>query len=329
MIAWRALFDTLRVPWRDRGSNCSRGHVNVSCPWCGRLDPSFHLTIREDTGEYYCLRTPGSMHSGKSLPWLLIGLGADPSEIDALIEEHTDHTQPRSLVAVPARIVPWDRFDPAGDHEAALDYLASRGYADPAKIAARFDLRFTKVGRFAWRILLPLSGPGDLGSTIAFTGRAIRSQTPRYLTNDSVGGSLYAVTSGTVRIVALQGTAFPIEKKLYLSHLTRQLWTIIMCEGPFDALTLSLANPALPPGAFYIPDRDQSVSDTYRLITELESIPSMPHIIRLELPGRHRDLGEMAANVQEIRQWLSDLPFSGNHMSPSGRDPSGTMREHS
>jgi hypothetical protein len=326
MIIWRALFDAIRVPWRDRGSNCSRGHINCRCPWCGNMDPSYHLTINEENGAYFCLRTPDKMHSGRSLPWLLLGLGVDSSEIDRLIEEHTDQRQPVQLVAAPARILDWNRFEPASDYDAATEYLASRGYPDPHEIIRSFGLRFTKVGRFSWRILMPLRSPGDRGSVLAFTGRATREQqSPRYLTNDPMEGSLFLPANPICTpIAALLGTALPAEKKLHLGRIVRKYPSIIMLEGPFDALTLAWAVPDLRllEGAYYIADTDQSPADTYRLIDELELIPGMPHITRLEPPRGFGDIGEMADRPGEIREWISQ--YMSRSTSLSGRDPSRT-----
>ena len=311
MIAWRSLFDSLRVPWKDRGSNCSRGHINIRCPWCGLADPSQHLTINEESGAYYCLRTPGKTHSGRSLPWLLLGLDVDSRQIDGLIEEHSDRRrQPPQLVAAPSRILDWHKFEIGSGRDEVTEYLSSRGFDGPREVAARFGLRFTQYGRFSWRVLLPLTCPKDRGEVLAFTGRALRGQQPRYLTNDPMEGSLYVPprARGSTVIVALLGTALPAEKKLHLAEVCKSAPSMILCEGPFDALTLAwgIPNLSLVPGrVLYVPDADQSVSDTYRLIEELEGIPGMPRVVRFELPRGYGDIGAMAGSRGVMERWLS------------------------
>lgn len=318
MILWRSLFDALRVPWKDRGPNCSSGRVNISCPWCGDQDPSFHLSIDESTSAYFCMRTPGSHHSGRSVPWLLLGLKVHPTEIDALVAQHSDEHPPPRLTTSRVQVLDWDKFESAADHEAPLDYLRQRGYASAEGLARRYDLRFTRVGRHAWRVLMPLTCPQDGYRVTAFTGRTIRDQTPRYLINDPSGASLYLPTDlgmGRVCVAALQGTALTQEKRLHLSMLAGRHDALVMCEGPFDALTLVASrSPLLAAlrGAYYVPDSDQSDSDTYRLIHELEmslrmpgrDIPHMPRVTRLQLPPYYKDLGEFADDPSEVTRWL-------------------------
>ena len=325
-INWRALFDHLRVPWRDRGANCSRGHVNCRCPFCGNADPSFHLTVKEDTGEYYCFRSPGT-HSGRSLPWLLLHLGVAAGDaIDAVIEQHSDRRMPAILTATPPSPVRWDRFEPAAEHPAALAYLEERGYASPEKMCQQYDLRFTRSGRFAWRVLLPLTYEGQ---TTGFTGRTIADATPRYLTNDPTSGSLYlpagrhvvpprvlllcegpfdaltvarACSRADVLPAALLGTAIPAERKLHISSLARGVACVV-----------------------YVPDADQAVSNTYRLIAELELIPGVK-VKRVPVPRGHKDIAEMTTQTEELQRWLRtvmDLSYpSGQVSSRTTRGPS-------
>ncbi len=324
MIAWEALFDAIHISWRTSGANCSRGHINCRCPWCGNLDPSYHLTISRESGAYFCLRTPGKLHSGRSLPWLLLGLGVEPHDIDGLIEEHTDRRAPPQLLATPARILDWDRFQPAADEPAAIEYLRERGYRDPRNVAARFGLRFTRTGRFAWRLLIPLYSPGTEGSILAFTGRSIRGQIPRYLTNDPINGSLFAP---------------------WMTAASTALW----CEGPMDAIPVAMASVGVMPVAllgtamtaekklhigtiarrvgrhFYVPDADQSISNTYRLIAEMEEVPGVGAVERLPLPAGFKDIGEMAGNELEIQTWLQEA-LSKPHISQSGGVHSRTTR---
>lgn len=324
MVDWRALFDELRIPWRDRGSNCSRGHINIRCCWC-RDDPSHHLTISELNGAYYCYRDP-LIHSGRSLPWLLRGLGCTPNQIDVLVARYSSSARPaHSLTAEPASPVSfrWDRLEPAAGEPHALDYLRGRGYPDPARLCRDYGLRFTRTGRFAWRIMFPLSAGGE---TIGASGRAVReSMDPRYLTVDPYGGCLY------------------------IPHRARHTRTLLLIEGPFDALTIAAAVPpeevtpaailgvAVPPErmltiselartasqTIYVQDNDQPASAAYRLISELRGIPveSMKTLRRAEPPAGYKDIGELASRTRELRQWLTSICQSGGESSRTSRGP--------
>lgn len=314
------MLDALRVPWRDRGSNCSRGHVNVKCPWCGNQDPSQHLTIKEETGEYYCFRAP-QLHSGKSLPWLLLGLGQRPAQIDGIIHEFSDgrnEREPRFFTAVTHTPVRWERFEPAYNFTPALDYLRERGFHRPDVLSRDFDLRFTRTGRMAWRILLPLSTGGDVTGCV---GRGIRTgQTPRYLTDD------------------------PFEGSVYIPSYSETTELLMFLEGPIDALVAAVDNDpaevmpvgilglALPPErlmtisnlargakrAVFVQDADQPASAAYRLIDQLLQIPWLSSVERAEPPPRRKDVGELAGHRGELKTWLDTLR--------SGEESSRTTR---
>lgn len=274
------------------------------------MDPSYHLTIKEPSNEYYCFRSP-QLHSGKSLPWLLLGLGVRTAQIDGLINEFSDgrnEREPRFFDAVPNTPVRWERFESAATHASALDYLRlERGYHRPDVLCRDFDLRFTRVGRMAWRILMPLSTGGEVTGAV---GRAIRAgMTPRYLTDD------------------------PYEGSVYLPRYADKTNLLVLLEGPFDALTvvldrdpseimsLAMLGVALPPERLmtistlarvasrivYVQDRDQPVSAAYRLIAQLEQIPHVGKIQRVEPPRRRKDIGELAAHRGELEAWIGEL----------------------
>jgi hypothetical protein len=276
--------------------------------------------VKEETGEYYCYRQP-QQHSGKSLPWLLLGLGVPSSQIDGLIAEFSTRERSQLLTVTPSPVsFDWNKFEPAYRSDAVLNYLRERGYDDPFNLCRDFDLRFTPHGRFSWRVMFPLTAGGDI---VGAVGRTIRGADPRYLTLDPFGGCVYLPRRAT---------------------RTRLL---ILLEGPFDALTiareyapedvtavaiLGLSLPAerkMTIGALaasaghvvYVQDADQPVSATYRLINELQSIPSVSRVERASPPRGRKDPGEMAAQREELRLWLKDIFQSGVAHSKTGVAP--------
>lgn len=308
-IRWRSLFDAIGVRWIDRGHNTSRGHINIQCPWCGTADPSYHLGIEEASGAYYCLRSQPP-HAGRSVPFLLMKLGVPPYQIDALLGEFSDD-RPPPRTPHHRETTSWERFTSAADHPAALTYLKSRGLDPPAVIARRYDMRFITTGGVnAWRILLPLHLHFEI---VGWTGRAIGKQTPRYWTNDPSDGA------------ALYIPAYP----------TKDTTTIIVVEGPFDAVAIADAyHPNYPVTAIAVtglnlnPLRRQHLADVIGLAREprvlitldndqernirenfynlLAHGTGIPHPESFPLPAGAKDAGEMSRG--QIRTWLNKLP---------------------
>jgi hypothetical protein len=302
MIQWRQLFDSLNIEWKDRGKNCSRGHVNISCIFC-KDDPSQHLTISEETGQYYCYRNSG--HGGKSTPWLLLHLGVESYQIDQIISDFSDERKTAAPIEKRVEYIEWDKFEAASDYQICLDYLELRGFDNPEAICKRYDLRFTKYGTHSWRLLFPLTA---VGKKTGFTGRALRSsQSPRYLTNDPFSCSLFQ----------------PNPKSTHC---------LFLCEGSFDALVVAEADPFFSSKAmlgislpierrmclaelaklsteiFYCPDADQSRASTYRLIEELEGTPAIRNVRLAILPEGSKDLAQFYESDKEgMKQWLKKL----------------------
>jgi hypothetical protein len=305
-ILWRQLLDTIGVRWIDRGHNVGGGHVNIRCPWCGDADPSFHLGIQESTGHYFCLRSQAA-HRGKSTPWLLLALGVEPYQIDALIRDYADDSPPTRTAAY-RETTPWEKFKSAADYPAALDYLRRRGLDPAAVLARRYDMRFTTSGPSAWRILLPLRLNFDI---VGWTGRAISQHAiPRYRANDPSNGTALYVP-------------------IYPTEATR---TIVIVEGPFDAIAIADAyhptheiiaiavtglnvNPprrqhladiiglAKEPHVLLTLDEDQLRNTVYNFKNVLAQGTGIPHPQSFPLPPGTKDAGEMSR--EEIRIWLT------------------------
>jgi hypothetical protein len=162
----RKLFDQSRTAWKDRGANCARGHVNVPCPFC-KNDPSYHMSINEVTGEYYCFRNP--KHAGHSLAYLFNALGIPKKAYDATLSTFN------LKGSLPDRAwTPDDRdyssfryFTPAEESDEALAYLESRLFSEPKNVCRQFNLKVSVEGEWAGRLILPL--------TVGWTGRSMRS----------------------------------------------------------------------------------------------------------------------------------------------------------
>lgn len=231
-VDWRRLLDDIRVPWRDRGANCSRNNINIRCPWCSN-DPSEHLRISETREAFFCLREP-RQHSGANFRWLLRGLHVSSTEAELLLQKYSHQgyqpaapePEPEPLSAIQMR---WDRFVPADSSESMLEYVRRRGFPNPRDTITRYGLRWAPEGTWAQRLLIPFTDFTDRAQVLAWTGRAIREGLrPRYKAMESLTGGtpLFAPD---------------------LDYESKQV--LVVMEGPMDALALSDSLRRSPHGA--------------------------------------------------------------------------------
>jgi len=191
MLDIRALLQKYQIEFVDRGPNTSKGHVNIRCPWCGGLDKSHHLAVREDTGQYYCYRQPN--HRGNIVAYLLAKLGIPYQEYvgqkpkvseSYYVEEEKDYSAAKY-------------FEPAEENARALDYLRERLFTNPAATCKQFNLKVSKQGEWAARLIIPL--------TMGWTGRAMRPDLePRYKAYTSSSGFFY-YQHGSDSVIIVEG----------------------------------------------------------------------------------------------------------------------------
>lgn len=207
---WRQLFDELGIEWRDRGRNCSKGHINIKCVFCWD-DPSFHCAISESKDVFYCYRD-GS-HKGTA-EWLLQRILGSRVKAVHLLEDYADDV-PVFVNAPIQKHVEFEKFPFAFESGKMLRYLENRGFFDPELTCRRFNLRYAPEGTYAQRLLMPLID--ENGNIQSFTGRAVRRNlepTYKAANPDLVANLMYGSFTGK---------------------------TIIVVEGPFDALKINSA----------------------------------------------------------------------------------------
>jgi DNA primase len=313
MISWRVVLSDLNVDWSDRGANHSAGSINIKCCWCGAADPSRHLSINEQTGQYYCFRRPRD-HYGKSAAYLLRALGASNASIDALLQSNGSGRtaraeRPKTYKTIS---VDWGAYAPAADNPRMLHYLADRGFLDCKSVAQRFDLRAAPFGKWANRLLIPFK---DKGRVEGFTGRAIYPHMdPKYKTE--APGDL-----------------------IYVPHIPEHPQALVLVEGPLDALKLAVACPYLlavsilglamhaakleriyalaakTQTILFVLDNDQPRSVVYPMLDEL-SAAIRKKVDRCAVPGSAKDPGEL--EIEDIRQWMHSA-LNGTAYSKTGR----------
>lgn len=303
-IDWRALLSHLRVDWIDRGRNCAKGRVNINCPYCFD-DPSYHLTISEASGSWHCYRDPGHWGNPHKLVKKLCG---DHRLAWVLLDDYALDKAPALREVVGPKSGEWEALRPAWESDRMLDYLAGRGFDDPAMAARVGDLRYAPEGKWAARLLFPLYDWS--GMVKSWTGRDIRAGAgQKYLSREcpELGG-------------LFSGSIGPRRK-------------LILVEGPIDALKINVArwkdrarlSAIGANGKALTPERllalkmnkptilglsqDADIGPLQRRNRPLASIrealrPEPPEIAMMGWPKRYKDPGAMPLDV--VQQWLAE-----------------------
>ncbi len=310
-INWRALFDEIRIQWRDRGPNTSKGNISVCCPWCGN-DPSFHLSVAEAREAYYCYRDP-NRHSGRSAISLLIALGVPRADTARLLNRHStlllqEESIPRDKAAEASSVArSWAHFVPAHTLDKAASYIKARGFPNVEKFCRQFDIRVAEEGTWANRVLIPYYHEGRLDT---WTGRALYPHmVPKYLMHQN------AHDMGLVYIPSK------------LSYPSRKL---ILVEGQFDALKLAYALPedeylVVALGGLFLNaskllriidvlgsrcghallalDKGVPLTTVQPIRSELASYLRIAYIGRATLPSHAKDPADLS--LPEIPEWVN------------------------
>ena len=217
---------------------------NISCPFCNDSsspDPSMHLGVDSVRGVYSCWRNPTS-HRGRTLHklimkllrcsyneareilgqqplWLKEGqfekMAEDPSKLFA-----SEQTEVQEL-KFPEEFRPFDHK--YSSEKRFTQYLIERGFylGILPRFIKQYQLHWSVSGRYKQRIIIP----NQLDSVLVnWTSRSIDSkQSVRYLTLSEDQGAL----------VNIKKMIFNWDQ--LVEHPSK---VVVVCEGPFDALTL-------------------------------------------------------------------------------------------
>lgn len=291
MLDIRKLLTKYHIHWIDKGENCSKWDVNVNCVFCRKTsnpDPSHHLGIGLDGSGYHCLRN--SRHTGP-LVKLLQELRIPPKEYENL--------RPAKAVSTETNIdrdySAFQYFLPATLSNECLQYLAGRGFSNPEKTCDTFNFKFIETGKWAGRLLIPL--------TIGWTGRSIRSHVePRYKAwTDEVGFFEYGrSTSCIIQEGVLDSARLATVSKEYcfiatcgLERLTAAL-IYVLRERRFHSI-------------FYVPDRGVDFLTIHNATNLLRSYCVYSEVKAKYLPEGVKDSCEMSE--REARRWILQLPM--------------------
>lgn len=249
MFQWQGFLDQFNVHYATKGPSVTRGNVAVRCPFCAN-DPSEHLSISLEGKGWRCWRNPNE-HAGKSPVRLIVGLigcsyaraaeiaGEDRTNIpdDMVARVHSLLKVPENKKADRKLSMPVE-FKPirnSWQFLPCINHLRSRGIDDIEifKLTKRFDVRYATRGPFSSRIIFPVYYQGEL---VSYTGRSVRDDAKiRYKT--------LTTDPEKAKEVGIKPAIGPINNFLLFYDdvmNNTKAHTIVIVEGPFDALLLNI-----------------------------------------------------------------------------------------
>lgn len=286
MLDLKNLFKKYRVSYVERGPNCSAGHVNIKCVWCGNADKSYHLGINLLTGQHFCFRNPS--HVGNYIDNVLRKLHIPQSEfvnkkfLPNLTESHISDGRDYSL---------YRHFQPAVDSEEAQAYLSNRHFNRPMDIATEFDLKVDTVGHWAGRLIIPL--------TIGWIGRAMRPHLQlRYDAFTNTDGFFYHSNNKNTSVAIFEGAL----DAMRVFSVYSQFDVIGKCGNRLSAGLLLKLKEKNYRSIYNGPDGTVPYIQRYQETQTLKSYNPMAEVRVITMPKDQKDFCEMTES--EARSWL-------------------------
>lgn len=248
---WLQFLEANQIHYVTSGPNVSSGHVAVKCPMCGAADPSQHMAISLSGGGWKCWRAAD--HRGKSpayLVALLLNITLErardmvgdavfiPDDFMGTVMKNLNPPKeaPRHRLEMPREFKPIeDRYYA----QSAIDYLMGPSrrftYKQVMKMTDIYDLRCCTTGPYRHRIIFPVIANGELKS---WTARTTHPDVElRYKTLSSVEGKEEHTAAGPITEFMLWGDDIRAN--------VDKADTLILVEGPFDALKLRVEGARL------------------------------------------------------------------------------------
>lgn len=234
-------FEQHGVAYRTRGPNISSGNMVIRCPWCGAEDSGEHLSVATNGRGFRCLRKPHE-HSG-GMPKLVQRLLGCSWQRAAEITGSAIHVPDDFSGAIHALLSPkkarvWDLVLPPEFLPLDLakrrcrpfvNYLRARHFSDHAieRMHRRFGIVYCSGGHpYEQRVIFPIEMDGRL---VSWTGRHIGTHPVRYRTL-----TVDPEKEANEGALALERASDCL--LWYDDLLDADADTLVICEGPFDAL---------------------------------------------------------------------------------------------
>lgn len=283
----KRLFDKYRVEWHDRGPNTSKDNIAIHCCFCGNLDRSHHLAINIITFEYRCLRNP--KHAGRNLAFLFRKLKIPTSSYagEKLVVANKTYTpDSRDYSAL-------QYFDRAEESEEAITYLASRLFSRPAEICKKFDLRVSKEGHWAGRLIIPM--------TVGWTGRAMRSHIqPRYRAHTSEDG-FFLFSNKSKSVIIVEGAI----DAMRVASVSNQFDILAKGTTSISAAILNYIRERKYLSIYSSPDGNVDFLLANDELKMLRSYCTSAKVKSIKMPLGLKDYGQMFEG--ETRRWIMQV----------------------
>lgn len=287
----RTLLSKYRINWRDRGANVSHGNIVINCPFCAKTsnpDHGEHLAI-STIGEYYCYRNP--KHKGRNLAYLFRALNIPSHEYQDFIREpHYVKLTPGTARGQKDFSL-FRHFQLASENREALDYLKIRHFTHPVDVCNHFQLRTSSEGKWAGRLLIPLS--------IGWTGRSMRSHIePRYLSHTTEDG-FFRYKQGSSTCIVLEGSL----DAMRIASVSTQFDVVAKCGNRLSPALLNYLREMHYLTIWNTPDGDVDFNQFFQETKTLRSYCTYSTVKGFHLPEEFKDFGQM--HETQARQVLS------------------------
>jgi hypothetical protein len=317
---WLRFFDEHRVEYKTSGANTSRDNVTIHCPFCGSADPSHHMSVNLSGRGFKCWRAP--THRGRN-PARLVSALLNCSFERAIQLTGGTITIPNNFAQTvrdamgtpavttkkPKPLTMPQEFKPFSGLPSSKPYVRylreERGFTPRQidRVFLRWGVRYCTMGAYRGRIIFPVRYQGEL---VSWTGRTIYpTQELRYkaLSTDPERAAKegYQPATGAISHFLLW----------YDDLMHADADTIILTEGPFDALKINVLgrkHGILATCCFTSAPTDKQVALLHRLLPRFRN--------RFTL----FDAGTIATSMR-VGSTLSSLGIEPARLPPQLKDP--------
>lgn len=249
---WEQFFQQRGISYVTSGPNVARNQIAIQCPWCGIDDHSQHLSINLEGKGFRCWRNP-HQHSGKNPAKLIQSLlscsweqanqiaGNDKALPDNFLSKIKSAFADRLEIQKSVKLkLPseFKKFSLLPSAKPYIAYLMKRNLSDEdIQRATDWGIYYASQGNYKGRIVFTITQESEL---VGWTGRTIYpNEEVRYKT----------LTHDREKAAERGEVPAPNPISHYLLFYDRLVKTsantIVLCEGPFDALKVNLLGQSM------------------------------------------------------------------------------------